>query len=466
MKVDKTFIMGELHQMKSKSVNNGNKKQKKKSKNSRDNIHIFRRITRIIKKKDDRLAEIPEEVLIKSLRIIFYGVLAGILVWGYTIYFAASDMESKLLKKNYQEGVYEQEMQVEVTDEKTGETEKRNITVPVPEREYTQKEIDRYMMQALDRLPEEILGKNTGFGKIEHAMNLITELPDNPLQIEWISSDNQMLDWTGKIGSEVPADGVEVSLKAQIIWKNQIQEYAQKVRVYPQVLEDMDLQSIILQAVERENEGQEAEKYYNLPEVVNQKQLHWYQEKSKTGFIIIGLSWVLGMGFIMAYQQDQQKKTEQKKQQMMLDYPELISKLVLLLGAGMSIRKAIGKMAFDYENHRKFHNKEIRYAYEELCVVCQEIESGVGELEAYRHLGQRNDLIKFKTLSTLLTQNLKKGSAGMMEMLERESVEAFEDRKRQARVMGEEAGTKLLLPMILMMMVVFAILIVPAVLSF
>lgn len=43
----------------------------------------------------------------------------------------------------------------------------------------------------------------------------------------------------------------------------------------------------------------------------------------------------------------------------------------------MSIRKAIGKMAFDYENHRKFYTSEIRYAYEELCVVCQEIESGV-----------------------------------------------------------------------------------------
>lgn len=73
-------------------------------------------------------------------------------------------MESKLLKKNYQKVIPWREMQVEVTDEKTGETEKRNATVSV-EREYTQKEIDRYMMQALDRLPEEILGKNTGFGK-------------------------------------------------------------------------------------------------------------------------------------------------------------------------------------------------------------------------------------------------------------------------------------------------------------
>lgn len=68
-----------------------------------------------------------------------------------------------------------------------------------------------------------------------------------------------MLDWTGKIGSEVQVDGVEVSLKAQIIWKIN-QEEVQKVRVYPRVLEDMDLQSIILQAVERENEGQRGQK--------------------------------------------------------------------------------------------------------------------------------------------------------------------------------------------------------------
>ena len=54
----------------------------------------------------------------------------------------------------------------------------------------------------------------------------------------------------------------------------------------------------------------------------------------------------------------------------------------------------------------------------------------------------------------------------MSELLEKESVEAWDDRKRKAKVMGEAAATRLLFPMILMLMVVMAIIMLPAVLSF
>ena len=46
-----------------------------------------------------------------------------------------------------------------------------------------------------------------------------------------------------------------------------------------------------------------------------------------------------------------------------------------------------------------------------------------------------------------------------------EAIQAFEDRKARARRLGEEAGTKLLLPMFLMLTVVLVIVIVPAFLS-
>ena len=54
----------------------------------------------------------------------------------------------------------------------------------------------------------------------------------------------------------------------------------------------------------------------------------------------------------------------------------------------------------------------------------------------------------------------------MADMLERESVEAWEERKRKARVLGEAAATKLLFPMMLMLIVVMAIVMIPAFLSF
>lgn len=95
-----------------------------------------------------------------------------------------------------------------------------------------------------------------------------------------------------------------------------------------------------------------------------------------------------------------------------------------------------------------------------------EMDSGVAELEAYRRFGQRCGQMKYKTFSTLLIQNLQKGSRRMADMLEQEAMEAWDERKRKARVLGEAAATKLLVPMILMMAVVMAIIMIPAFLSF
>ena len=51
-------------------------------------------------------------------------------------------------------------------------------------------------------------------------------------------------------------------------------------------------------------------------------------------------------------------------------------------------------------------------------------------------------------------------------LLEQEAQNAFEERKHAAKRYGEEAGTKLLFPMMLMLGIVMVILLVPAVLAF
>ena len=50
----------------------------------------------------------------------------------------------------------------------------------------------------------------------------------------------------------------------------------------------------------------------------------------------------------------------------------------------------------------------------------------------------------------------------MQKLLEEEEWEAYEQRKAQARQSGEEASTKLLLPMGIMLVIVLAIMIIPA----
>ena len=59
-----------------------------------------------------------------------------------------------------------------------------------------------------------------------------------------------------------------------------------------------------------------------------------------------------------------------------------------------------------------------------------------------------------------------KSAAQIKEILEKEALEAWDERKRKARVLGETAATKLLVPMVMMLAVVMAIIMIPAFLSF
>ena len=140
---------------------------------------------------------------------------------------------------------------------------------------------------------------------------------------------------------------------------------------------------------------------------------------------------------------------------------------MLLLGAGLSMRRALERLALDYQKGKQTRNgKEKRAAYEELLYTWKEMESGISENSDYEHLGIRCQGTPYRALSVLLTQNLKKGSKGLVELLEQEASEAFEERRRKAREEGEKAGTRLLFPMMLMLGVVFILILVPAFMSF
>lgn len=76
--------------------------------------------------------------------------------------------------------------------------------------------------------------------------------------------------------------------------------------------------------------------------------------------------------------------------------------------------------------------------------------------------GRRCETQEYIRLGALLSQNLRKGGKGLGQLLKTEAIQAQEERKAHAKRAGEEAGTKLLLPMFLMLAVVLVIVIVPA----
>lgn len=364
------------------------------------------------------------------------------------------------LERNpYGEGAYEETLQVEL------EGKQEEIQIYVEEQKYTEADKKRYLKEAEKEL-------NTWFqrvcgdkGEIRQSLSFPDKLEQNPVTLSWSTSQPQILDWEGVLGTGVAPKGEMVDLMCTITLEEEMKIWQKEVRVYPpRRTEKEALQEEIQVRAEKLSEKNSKKMY--LPETYQGEAVHYRRTAGNTGYLVCVLSVLLGFGIFPLKKERERQKEELRKKEMQRDYPDVLDKLVLFLQAGFSIRKAMEKLAIDYQrNRQKYHMKE-RAAYEEIVKTCREMEGGVYEADAYERMGKRCKISQYKILSVLLVQNLRKGNQNILELLEREAASAGEERKREARVRGEEASVKLLLPMIMQLMVVLVILMVPAFLSF
>ena len=141
---------------------------------------------------------------------------------------------------------------------------------------------------------------------------------------------------------------------------------------------------------------------------------------------------------------DQVKK---RRELLRLSYPDLVHGLTLYLVAGMTIRAAFGRLG--KTNELAAH-------------ACREMQMGQSEYVAYEHFGKRAGSREYLRLSALLCQNLKKGTSAILGRLEEEALLSSESRIQSGKRLGEEAETKLLIPMVMLLAVVMLMIMVPA----
>ena len=158
------------------------------------------------------------------------------------------------------------------------------------------------------------------------------------------------------------------------------------------------------------------------------------------------------------------RNCDKRKKQLLKDYAGFVSKLRLYLSAGLNVKNAFIKMAADYGQRQG--KKEFQYLYEELKTVCHQFENGMAEEQVYQEFGKRCGEMRYRRLSFLLSVHLKQGNSQLLILLENEADSALKERRNLAKKAGEEAGTKLLFPMMLMLMVVMLFILLPAYFNF
>ena len=299
-------------------------------------------------------------------------------------------------------------------------------------------------------------------------MDLVRVLEPYGLTVRWESENAELVDSFGTVvNSGVSEEGETVWLKAVLTDGAHTQEYDIRVTVMPPVLNgDEQLKEKVMEACRRLDTRQKTEKELLLPEEVDGKKLSYYRERDTDYTVIPFLGVLLAFLWAAREKMKEQNAKKQREQLLLLDYSEIVSKFMVFISAGMTIRTAWERIAVGYENTVQEGTRKPRPAYEEMCHTISQLKSGMAESRAYGEFGRRCGLQPYVKLAALLEQNRKTGSKNLKAALELEMVTAFEQRKNLAKKLGEEAGTKLLLPLFLMLGVVMVMMVVPAFLAF
>lgn len=340
--------------------------------------------------------------------------------------------------------------------------EKEALTVHVGEQKYSKEKLPEVFKEAGKRLEKLVLGENDSLDEVRNNLNLPEHIPGLGIDVAWELGDYKVLNLMGELQQEhLKEEGTLVELKALLSYGEEEAVHTFYVNIFPPKMnkEEKQLQKLVSQ-VEQADKDTAQNQYLILPDSLDGKAVDWKYagDLRAVGLFVLG---IVAAGSIFALDKQKEKQMEKERNgQLTADFPQLISQFTLFLSAGMTVRKAWFKMAQEYE--RQKCEKGTRVAYEEMVYAMHEIQGGISEGECYERFGSRCGLPSYRKFGAMISQNLRKGTKGLTDLLKKESVDAFEDRKNQARRMGEEAGTKLLGPMFMMLAIVLVIIVVPA----
>lgn len=324
---------------------------------------------------------------------------------------------------------------------------------------YSRKQFDQKVSAFEEHLEELILGDNVSFENVTTNLLLISKYEGYPFVVDWFSDNPRLVDFEGVVSNCDLQEAILVNLQAELRYDTYQTEISFPICVRPIVISEEEMKERkMLEEIRQADEKQKENETFLLPEKLDGNTVTYQlKDERNTAKLFLLLFLFLGVLFY-AKDQDLKNKVEKRNKELVDAYPEFISKFVLLFGAGMSIRNVLHTLCLDQQQNV--------FLRQELMLLDRDLNNGVLESTAIDAFGKRCKSTLYIKFCAYLIQNQKKGNKELAIVLEQEAREAFMQKKNDARRLGEEAGTKLLLPMICMLLIVMIIVVLPAFLSF
>ncbi len=399
------------------------------------------------------VSERLEVFYVKKLKQLICVLAAGLLL-GIAAYIASAGgkylkSEAGLERGDYREGRREITLRTEALPDQAFHLTLYPVELPEEEKEPLAEAF-------LQEIGKYILGKNDDFAHVYRDMALTNTYEGIPFDVTWESNRLDLMDEWGSVG--IVREPAQATLKVTLRWGDYLKEGKIPITVIPipKTAEEETaeaLEEFLLQA-EKESRGEDL---LELPKQWQGISLDWKQQVEDYSLLIWALTPAVAALLFLAADRDLHKELLDRQSNLKAAYPRVVHRLILYLGAGLSLRSAFERLADSYESEEAKDP-----AGQELRLLARQLKAGIPEGTVYEHFGRRIGVQEYMRLSALLLQNQRRGNAALLDRLRQEADALAGEKLLNARKLGEETGTKLLFPMVLLLGCVMVMIMIPA----
>ena len=331
----------------------------------------------------------------------------------------------------------------------------KEVTISVYPQEFETKKREQLWSEGMALAWKTFLGRNKSYEEILYSVHPVQQLEEVPLSFHWWWEEQEVLSPDGILDKDQIKKEIAVTVTLEADFDGEIRKEQKVLLLQPQILtkEEQQRQEFLSYVKQMEKKNRTKNKI-RLPlafEGLHIKEPDQQKNTSVFLFLAVGIPLLL----LAKNRQEEKEKLEQKKRQFQMVYPNILQKLTLYIGAGMTVRAAFVELADSFTT-------EYDYVKEELCALSGQLNMGQNELVCYEAFATQTEDAAYRRLVTLLSQNLKKGSKELLVLLKQERQHTLFQQTEQIRKRGEEASTRLLFPMLLLLLVAMLFVMVPA----
>lgn len=420
------------------------------------------RLKKYISGTDIELNQMIKQQIFKEIEVgicIFF--LCSISIFGI-IFSSIHDQKNIEIERNgVGEGESQEELQIEV------DGERYEYELPIAEKLYTKEEREVAFKEAFTYLETKMLGQNKALTQVRSNLEFPWEIPDSPLEVKWEFENQSLLDMEGKVHNKSLKSGSKTThVRLILTYLTDTKEKIYTITIYPRKqTKTQEKTEQIFEKIRQFEWNSRTKDTFQIPLKIMDGKIT-VSKQTNPWMILLILSLLCIPLLLMRQLEEEKQKQKEVRQMSELEYSNILWQFILLLEAGFTIKSAWKKIVSDYEKKKQSMTKAKCYVYEQMAYAYRQMELGCSQEKAFEMFSHQMAMKSYSKLMTLFLQNITMGSKRMLEILKSEEQQAFLSRCEQAKRMGEEADTKLLLPMGIMLLNILLLLMVPAYLQF